>query len=59
MITVADIIRNHYPEIGNRAILDAHGWQLMTDPIRWGVLHILDDYRGNIRLAAFVVTLLI
>jgi hypothetical protein len=47
------------PEIEDRAILDAPGWHLMTDPIRWGALHILDDYRGNIRFIAFIVALLI
>jgi hypothetical protein len=57
MILSEDIIRNHYPEIGNRAIVDAHGWHLIIDPIRWGALHILDDYKGNIRLLAFMVAL--
>jgi hypothetical protein len=57
MILSEDIIRNHYPEIGNRAILDSPGWHIFLDPIRWGALHILDDYRGNIRLIAFMVAL--
>jgi hypothetical protein len=59
MILSEDIIRNHYPEIGNRAIVDAHEWHLIIDPIRWGALHILDDYKGNIRLLAFILALII
>jgi hypothetical protein len=47
------------PEIGNRAIYNRVWWMLPIDPIRWGALHILDDYRGNIRMIAFIVALLI
>jgi hypothetical protein len=47
------------PEIEDRAIQNRVWWMLPLDPIRWGALHILDDYRGNIRLIAFIVALLI
>jgi hypothetical protein len=36
------------PEIEDRAIYNRVWWMLPFDPIRWGALHILDDYRGNI-----------
>lgn len=47
------------PEIEDRAIYNRVWWMFLADPIRWGALHILDDYRGNIRLIAFMVALLI
>jgi hypothetical protein len=40
-------------------IVSGPWWHIFPDPIRWGALHILDDYRGNIRLFAFMVALLI
>lgn len=42
------------PEIEDRDIEDANDWHLLIDPIRWGALHILNDYRAKIRLFSFL-----
>lgn len=47
------------PEIEDRAIYNRPWPMIIVDPIRWGALHILDDYRGNIKLIAFMVALII
>lgn len=42
------------PEIGDRDIEDARDWHLLVDPIRWGALHILEQYRAKIKVCAFL-----
>ena len=42
------------PEIGDRDIENAPDWHLLIDPIRWGALHILEQYRMKLRTFAFL-----
>jgi hypothetical protein len=60
MMSHDGICRLVCPEIkDDQAIQDRVWWMLPFDLMRWGALHILDDYKGNIRLIAFMVALLI
>lgn len=43
------------PEIEDRDIEDAADWHLPVDPIRWGLLHILEQHRAKFRLMAVTV----
>ena len=47
------------PEIEDRAIIDAPSWHLLIDPIRWGALHILQHHRAKIKIAVFLILLLL
>ena len=58
MITCTDITRVHYPEVGDRDIEDAACWMILVDPVRWGVLHILQHYLAEIKIAVFLILLL-
>ena len=54
MITMSDIDRQHYPEIGNRVAEDCRERQVYVNFIHWLVGEILELFEKPIKLIAIL-----